>query len=121
MACSIVAEKALINTGVRLEANEVMAQKPFPGRRWKIRLRIEEEGGHVVLEGPLPASLEVYEPWLSTPDHDVPGLEVTVQEVLRVSLEQVRPRRPVPRPRSTFWNKFAPPSEWTIDWKMTTL
>lgn len=38
-----------------------------------------------------------------------------------LSLEQVRPRRPVPRPRSTFWNKFAPPSEWTIDWKMTTL
>lgn len=38
-----------------------------------------------------------------------------------LSLEQVRPRRPVPRPRSTFWNKFAPSSEWTIDWKMTTL
>ena len=54
----------------------------------QISLGIEEQRGNVVLQGAFAASLVIDEPGTAVPYHDVPGLEITVEKMIAVSLQQ---------------------------------
>jgi hypothetical protein len=67
---------------------QVVIDQLVPHRLRDRRLGIVEEGRHVVVDRSLPATLVIDEVRLALAQHDVAGLEVTVEEVVRVGLEQ---------------------------------
>ena len=90
-----VLEEALpVHLHLLREGIQVVVEEPLPHLLGKVRLGVVEEGRRVVVQGPAPPPLVVDEPGLAVAHHDVPRLEVPVEEVVPVRLQQIAGQGP---------------------------